>query len=99
MEKFSKDSIRYREAARRVKKLKGFYIHAMVYFFVNALIIGIKVLNLDSKETFWEWDLLKLPMFWGIGLAAHGMSVFLPGMILGENWEEKKIKELMDKNK
>lgn len=99
MEKISKDSIRYREAARRVKKIKGFYIHAMVYFFVNVFIIGIKALNLDSKETFWEWDLLKLPLFWGIGLAAHGFSVLVPGMILGNDWEEKKIKELMDKNK
>jgi hypothetical protein len=30
---------------------------------------------------------------------AHGLSVFLPSMILGENWEEKKIKELMEKEK
>lgn len=99
MENINKDSIRYREAARRVKKIKGFYIHAMVYFFVNIFIVGVKAFNLDSKETFWEWDLLKLPLFWGIGLAAHGLSVFLPTMILGNNWEEKKIKELMEKDK
>lgn len=35
----------------------------------------------------------------GVGLAAHGLSIFLPTMILGSDWEEKKIKELMDKNK
>ncbi|RZJ51219.1 MAG: 2TM domain-containing protein, partial [Chryseobacterium sp.] len=40
-----------------------------------------------------------LPFFWGIGLAAHALSVFLPTFVLGRDWEEKKIKELMDKNK
>lgn len=99
MENSSKPHIRYREASRRVKKIKGFYIHAMVYFFVNIFIIGIKALNLDVKEIFWEWDLLKLPLFWGIGLAAHGLSIFLPTMIFCSDWEEKKIKELMEKDK
>lgn len=95
----NQQNIRYREAAKRVKKLKGFYIHLMVYCFVNIFIIIAKVLSLDPGEKFWEWNLLKLPFFWGIGLAAHGLSVFLPSMILGSNWEEKKIKEIMDKNK
>jgi len=30
---------------------------------------------------------------------AHGFSVFLPNWIFGRNWEEKKIKELMEKEK
>jgi hypothetical protein len=37
--------------------------------------------------------------FGGIGLAAHGLSVFLPSLIMGKDWEEKKIKELMEKEK
>lgn len=99
MENFSKDNIRYREAERRVKKIKGFYIHAMVYFFANIFIFAAKALNLDAGETFWEWDLLKLPFYWGIGLAIHGLSIFLPTIILGRDWEENKIKELMEKDK
>ncbi|MFC7348599.1 2TM domain-containing protein [Chryseobacterium zhengzhouense] len=95
----NQQNIRYREAVKRVKKLKGFYIHLMVFCFVNIFIIIAKALSLDAGEKFWEWDLLKLPFFWGIGLLAHGLSVFLPSMILGSNWEEKKIKELMEKNK
>lgn len=42
MENSSKTHIRYREAERRMKKIKGFYTHAMVYFFVNIFIIGAK---------------------------------------------------------
>lgn len=99
MENYNKKDIRYREAEKRVKKIKGLYTHAMVYFFVNVFIAGAKALDLDPGEKYWEWDMLKLPLLWGIGLAAHGLSVFLPKMIFGSNWEEKKIKELMDKNK
>ena len=99
MENNREQNLRYREAERRVKKIKGFYIHAMVYFFVNIFIIASKAIDQDPGEVFWEWDLLALPLFWGIGLAAHGLSVFLPAFILGRDWEEKKIKELMDKDK
>jgi hypothetical protein len=38
-------------------------------------------------------------IIWGVGLVAHGLSVFLPNFILGKNWEEKKIRELMEKDK
>jgi len=99
MENNREQNLRYREAERRVKKIKGFYIHAMVYFFVNIFIIASKAIDQDPGEVFWEWDLLALPLFWGIGLTAHGLSVFLPAFILGKDWEEKKIKELMDKDK
>ncbi len=35
--------------------------------------------------------------FWGIGLLAHWASVFGSGLILGRKWEERKIKEFMDR--
>jgi hypothetical protein len=37
--------------------------------------------------------------FWGIGLVAHGFSVFVPQWFLGNDWEERKIKEIMEKEK
>jgi hypothetical protein len=30
---------------------------------------------------------------WGIGLVAHGMSVFA----IGKSWEERKIREILEK--
>lgn len=91
--------MRYREAEKKVKKIKGFYIHLMVYFFVNIFSIVSEAITAKPGEKFWEWDLLILPSLWGIGVAVHGLSVFLPAFILGKNWEEKKIRELMEKNK
>ncbi|WP_312346286.1 2TM domain-containing protein [Chryseobacterium binzhouense] len=99
MENNIQRSMRYREAEKKVKKIKGFYIHLMVYFFVNIFIIFSEAITAKPGAKFWEWDLLILPSLWGIGVAAHGLSVFLPAFILGKNWEEKKIRELMEKNK
>jgi hypothetical protein len=35
----------------------------------------------------------------GIGLVAHGLSVFGLGGFLGSEWEERKIKEIVDKQR
>jgi len=37
-------------------------------------------------------------IFWGIAILLHASRVFvLRGRFLGEEWEEKKIRELMEK--
>jgi hypothetical protein len=41
--------------------------------------------------------LLTTGLFWGIGVFFHWYSVFGINFFLGKGWEEKKIKELMDK--
>lgn len=97
MEDYNDNDISYLEAKKRVRRIKGFYIHALIYVLVN---IGLIITNssvggsgFKSIDTYWT------AIFWGIGLAGHGLSVFLPGFIFGKNWEEEKIRELMDKNK
>ena len=97
MENF--DEIKYQEATKRVKKIKGFYTHLTVYIVVNTMIIIVNVQNLDEGESFFKFKTFSTALFWGIGLAAHGLSVFLPSLIMGKDWEEKKINELMEKEK
>ncbi|GAB0154843.1 2TM domain-containing protein [Chryseobacterium sp. Alg-005] len=99
MENMNENDIRYKEAARRVKRIKNFYVFTFVYAAVNLFILFLNYKELEPGETIWKAKYFMLPFFWGIGLIGYGMSVFLPGFILGNKWEEKKIKELMDKNK
>jgi len=94
-----KNEIKYLEAKKRVKKLKGFYIHLTIYVLVNLLIVFINIQNLKPGESYFKYENFITLFFWGIGLLAHGMSVFVPQFVLGRNWEERKIRELMDKNK
>ncbi len=95
----TQDEIKYQEALKRVKKIKGFYTHAIVYIFVNIMIVFLNVKNLDSGETYFQFKNFMTAFFWGIGLVAHGFSVFVPNWIMGQNWEERKIKEFMEKEK
>ena len=95
----SPEDAKYYEALKRVKRIKGFYTHALVYVVINLMFVVINYQNLGEGESYFQWHNFITAFFWGIGLLAHGLSVFLPGMILGNNWEERKIKELMEKEK
>lgn len=98
-ENFNRDE-RYEIAAKRVKRIKGFYIHAMVYILVNIFIVyGNYYGNSNRDYDFWSWQTFSTALFWGIGLAAHGLSVFGRNLFFGQKWEEKKIQELMEKDK
>ena len=96
MENFNQNEIKYLEAQKRVKTLQGFYIHSAVYLLVNLFIIGQSVQrgsSLSDLDNYWT------AIFWGVGFLGHAISVFLPNIIMGKDWEERKIRELMNKNK
>lgn len=83
---------RYERAKKRVEELKSFYIHLAVYITVN---IALFILNmLTSPNDLW----FVFPLLgWGIGLSVHFVVVILGGK-WGSKWEDKKIKELMEKD-
>jgi hypothetical protein len=84
---------RYERARTRVKALKGFYIHATAFVLVN---IALFALNVLVGGVWWfYWPLLG----WGIGLGVHALAVFGfgGGGPWGRDWEERKIREMMDK--
>ena len=91
---------RYNAAYKRVKRIKGFYVHAMVYVLVNIFIVAS---NYDNSSfdygLFFRWETFSTALFWGIGLLAHGLSVFGRNLFFGQNWEERKIQEFMEKEK
>jgi hypothetical protein len=86
--KFSTDE-EYNSAYKKVKRIKGFYSHLRIYLIINVLIITEGISN---------WHTYSTAIFWGIGLLAHGLSVFGRDLFFGTDWEEKKIQEFMNKN-
>lgn len=89
---------RYERARKRVKRIRGFYTHALVYVVINIMIFIVNT-QLTSGQNYNGWQMFSTPVFWGIGLLAHGLSVFLPPLLIGKGWEDDKIKELMEKEK
>jgi len=87
------DPERYRRAKKRVGQIKGFYIHATVFALVNALLVVIN-LRTSPGDLWFLWPMAG----WGIGLVAHGMAVFGLGGLWGPEWEQRKIKEMVEKD-
>jgi len=88
-----REELRYLRAKKKVKQIKEFYGHLLVYCIVVPTLI---FLNLKFTPQFhWFWFSM---LGWGIGLASHGLQTFGGyKLFLGEDWEERKIKELMEK--
>lgn len=87
---------RYQLAEKRVKILKGFYSHVIVFIIVNLIIVFINIQNLDAGESYFQWHNFITFSFWGMFLLAHIASVFLPNLIFGKGWEARRIKKYMD---
>lgn len=85
---------RYLKAQKKVDDLKGFYGNLSSYILVNS---GLIILNLVTSPTN-LWFFYPL-LGWGLGVALHAMSVFNYMPFLNRDWEENKIRELMNKEK
>lgn len=86
----------YIRAQKKVKKIIGFYWHLASYIIINLfLIIFLGTHNGD----FWNFANFSTAIFWGIGLVFHFVGVFGADLLFGKNWEQRKIKEFMDKDK
>lgn len=90
---------KYIRAKKRVKSIKGFYVHFTVYLLVNAFIIGTSLLSGNGWNQLWQWGTFNTAIFWGIGILFHAFSVFGLPFILGKDWEERKINEIMERDK
>lgn len=87
---FNSESRRYLKAKERVEQLKGFYGNLISYCFI------IPLLALINYLTYWEFQWFWFAAAgWGVGVIIHAFTVFG----YGTAWEERKIKELMEKDK
>jgi len=83
----------YLRAKKRVENLKSFYIHLTVYVLVNVMLFLINIISDPSNL----WFLYPL-VGWGIGVTIHGSTTLSFGKF-GTEWEERKIKEYIEKDK
>jgi len=85
---------KYNRAKDRVAEIKKFYGNLTSYVIV---ITGLGALNYWINE--WEYPWFLWAAFgWGIGIVFHAIGTFNVNPFFGKNWEERKIREYMDKN-
>lgn len=63
-----------RMARRRARAKMGWYLHAVVYVLFNLFIFAISRYGFGSRP----WSIFPL-LGWGVGLALHGVAVFVLG--------------------
>ena len=87
----------YLRAEKKLKELKGFYWHLFWYVAVN-IFLWVSIFNgLDANESFFQYGHFATAFFWGIGLFFHWLGVFGKYLVFSRNWEDRKIREIMDK--
>ena len=88
----SKTDKKYERARKSTENIKGLYQHLFAYCLFTPFTIFI------NYKTYWDYKWFWFSVIgWGIGLAIHGFVVFVHKGMLGSNWEERKIEELMRK--
>jgi len=88
------ENSKYLLAVERVEKLKKFYSSLASFVVVMPFLIFINLRYSPGIQWFW------FPLFgWSIGLVSQLLEANNYNIFLGKNWEEKKIKELMNDSK
>ncbi len=84
----------YREARKKVRRKRKFYSHVLTYFAVCTFLTFVNWFsNYGHWWVKWVW------MGWGIGLFFHGLGLYRRNILFGDDWEERKIKEEMERMK
>lgn len=83
---------KYYRAKERVDTIKKFYTSALSYVIFIGFLAG---LNYWIDEWNYPW-FLWAAFGWGIGLVFQGIKAFGFNPILGKDWEERKLRELME---
>ncbi len=78
----------YYRAKKRVEELRGFYGNLISYCCVIPILIFINLTYMPQFQWFW-FSLCG----WGFGVLMHAFKVFG----YGHSWEERKIKEILEK--
>jgi len=80
-------SLDEQKAIEYVRDIKGFYSHLSIYIVIMVFLLVINILF--SSHVWWViWPVLG----WGVGVLAHGASVFL-----GPEWEKKQVEKRLGK--
>jgi hypothetical protein len=80
---------KYLRAKKRVTEIKCFYFGLVAYLVVIPFLIFL------NYRTSWEYQWFWWPIFgWGLGIIIQAFKTFGYGI----DWEERKIREYMNKD-
>lgn len=84
----------YERARKKARAIRHFYITLTIYCLVMLVLITINLLTTPG-ELWFQYSAIG----WGCAMIFYGMRVFEYNPFLPKGWEERKIQELMAKDK
>ena len=91
----TKEEDRLRRVQNRVKRIRNFYSSVITFILVNILLIIINLLT-SPHDLWFYW----VTIIWGVILIIQAINTFtIRDPFLGERWEERKIQDLLEKEK
>lgn len=91
MEQDYKEAERYYQAQKKVKEIRKFYEHLTVFVLVNPIVMVVNLITSPGHL----WFLYCL-FGWGIAVVLDGLKAFNYAPFFNKEWEEKKIKEILE---
>lgn len=88
MEIYTEEEIKVIKAQKKVKKIKAFYVHLLIFVLVNLMIIFIKIRG-DNHIKISQFFTVVI---WGSIVLYQAVRLFLPNLFFSKNWEERKPK-------
>lgn len=88
----NKEDGKYLKAKKRVNDIKMFYTNSMMYMMFICALAGLNYYLNEFRNPWFLWAAFG----WGIGLFFQAIKVFNWTPFMGRNWEERKIKEIME---
>ena len=85
---------------RRVRRLAEFYRHLFVYLIVISLLWGLNLWMIwgsPGQAKWYAYWAIWPTLGWGIGLLMHGLSVAPLWSFFSQEWEDKKVKAIMER--
>jgi hypothetical protein len=86
----------YKEARKRVRRKKSYYSTLISYFAVGTFLTFLNWYTQRDEDTI-HWWVIWVWFGWGIGMFFYTISFFKNGVVFGQDWEDRKIKEEMEK--
>ena len=93
---------RERTIRQRVHRIAEFYRHGMIYVLVIGLMAvgnAITLYNGTAMGRWQSWWVIWPAFFWGIGVISHGITVMPVWGFFSHEWEDRKVKELMERER
>ncbi|RZK61717.1 MAG: 2TM domain-containing protein [Pedobacter sp.] len=86
------------KAEKRARQIKSFYTHLLAYVSINTALVIYYFADDYLAAQFWQTTFSITLGFGSLGVVSHAIAVYGQTIFFPKGWEQRKIKQLIEKN-